>query len=317
VPLIQQIYPTTTIEFFEANDTKEAQFECASQTKAPVEEYQWFFKESPLPPRLTTLGGKRLRYNLTREDFNQSLKCVITKKIDAENPLGTFVAVQDMVMNLNPVFLEIHRRKEANYEVLLESWPMPSFVRISSVEMCDKQCIIYRLADDGKYVMDKSPSSVLPKDADLVRDVVVKGQVYGAKTRIDLLLNPGAVEAGITEIYVDVGNSLNVAKAKINLLESDPYYASGSHRHLTSSEANTQQSNMTLVIVAVSLTVLALLLVLVLVIVYRRRISESFKCGVYLVPHDEEDPAEKQSDKDDKKKPLTSLEEKTPPETEF
>ena len=81
VPLIRQTTPA--IEFVETpHVTKEAQFECISNTTAPLEKYQWYFRN-----RLIS-SNRNLRLNLTRTDFNESVKCVIQKLINATHPIG-------------------------------------------------------------------------------------------------------------------------------------------------------------------------------------------------------------------------------------
>ena len=150
MPLIRQTTPA--IEFVETpHVTKEAQFECVSSTKAPFEKYQWYFRNHSVAS-----NRKNIRLNLTREDFNQSLKCVIQKGINATYHVANVVANKDLILNMNPKVIDIKRKKEGEYRLLVESWPMPNFIRVSSVDECDKQCVIYYL-DKGKYVINKLP----------------------------------------------------------------------------------------------------------------------------------------------------------------
>ena len=179
VPLIRQTTPA--IEFIEApHVTKEAQFECVSSTKAPLEKYQWYFKNNLVS------SDQRLRLNLTRQDFNKSLRCIIQKKINATHQIGDAIAKKDLIMNMNPIVIEKRRVDKGTYEILVESWPMPNFVRVSLVEECDNQCVIYKLVKH-KYVMDTSP--YLQPEDNFVQDIVIKGQVYGAKVWISLVFN--------------------------------------------------------------------------------------------------------------------------------
>ena len=89
-------------------------------------------------------------------------------------------------MNMNPIVIEKRRVDKGTYEILVESWPMPNFVRVSLVEECDNQCVIYKLVKH-KYVMDTSP--YLKPEDNFVQDIVIKGQVYGAKVWISLVFN--------------------------------------------------------------------------------------------------------------------------------
>ena len=180
VPLIRQTTPA--IEFVETpHVTKEAQFECVSSTKAPFEKYQWYFRNHSVAS-----NRKNIRLNLTREDFNQSLKCVIQKGINATYHVANVVANKDLILNMNPKVIDIKRKKEGEYRLLVESWPMPNFIRVSSVDECDKQCVIYYL-DKGKYVINKLPD--LKPENNFVQDIFLEEQVYGAKMRINLVLN--------------------------------------------------------------------------------------------------------------------------------
>lgn len=145
-PQIQQT--SSQLEFLEAHDTKEARFECVSRSKAPLEEYRWFFKNQAVIPKVPGSNPQnQLSLNLTRKDFNDSLKCVITQKINAHEHIGQAVTQKDLIFNMNPVVLDVLRIREANFEIEIESWPSPNFVRISTVEECDNKCVIYKMVN--------------------------------------------------------------------------------------------------------------------------------------------------------------------------
>jgi len=295
VPLIRQTTPA--IEFVETpHVTKEAQFECISNTTAPLEKYQWYFRN-----RLIS-SNRNLRLNLTRTDFNESVKCVIQKLINATHPIGQSVAQKDLILKMTPKVIDMRRQKDGNYEITVESWPMPRFVRVSSVEECNNQCVIYKLVKD-KYMMDKSP--YLKPEDNFVREIVLKGQVYGAKVRIELVLNAVRLQ-DFKNLFVSIGNDLNVANVKIDLLHSQ-----GPSGYQLASDSNLDESSFIVTVVIVGVTILSLITGIILLVVFRQQISESFKCGVYLVPHEDEDlTAEDQEKKIGKTNGI-------PPETEF
>lgn len=295
VPLIRQTTPA--IEFVETpHVTKEAQFECVSSTEAPLEKYQWYFRNRSVST------SRNLRLNLTRKDFNESVKCVIQKMFNTTHHVVNSVAQKDLILNMTPKVIDMRRLKDGNYEITVESWPMPKFVRVSSVEGCDNQCVIYKLVK-GKYMMDKSP--YLKPEDNFVQEIVLKGQVYGAKVRIDLVFNSDRLK-DFTTVFVSIGNDLNVANVKIDLLHHQ-----GPHGYQLASDSNLDQSSFIVTIVIVGVTVLSLVTGLILLVVFRQQISESFKCGVYLVPHDDEDLA------DDQEKKIGKTHNCIPPETEF
>ena len=168
-----------------------------------------------------------------------------------------------------------------------------------------------------RYVIDTSPYM---EDASIVKEVLIKGQVYGAKVRINLLLNKDQLE-GVDELFVGVGNKLNVATMRIDLSRQLPF-----EHPLMASDSNLDQSSFILIVVVASVAFVVLIIGLILVVVFRQRISESFKCGVYLVPHEDQDEAETEKDKngEPKKIPLGDPEKAAlqpsqppPPETEF
>jgi len=247
VPLIRQTTPA--IEFAETpHVTKEAQFECVSRTKAPFEKYQWYFRNHSI-----AFDRKNIRLNLTREDFNQSLKCVIQKGINATHHIADFVTTKDLILNMNPKVIEIKRKKEGEYRLLVESWPMPNFIRVSPVEECNNQCVIYKLVK-GKYVLDKSPY-LKPKN-NFVQNIFLEEQVYGAKMRINLVLNNERLK-NLTVVIVSVGNDLNVAKAKIDLMQYQ-----GPPGYQLASDSRLDQSSFIITIIIVAVTTVSLVVVL-------------------------------------------------------
>jgi hypothetical protein len=107
-------------------------------------------------------------------------------------------------------------------------------------------------------------------------------------------------------IFLGIGNDLNVANVKIDLLHHQ-----GPHGYQLASDSNLDQSSFIVTIVIVGVTVLSLVTGLILLVVFRQQISESFKCGVYLVPHDDEELT------DDQEKKIGKTHNCIPPETEF
>jgi len=297
VPLIRQTTPA--IEFAETpHVTKEAQFECVSSTKAPFEKYQWYFRNHSI-----AFDGKNIRLNLSREDFNQSLKCIIKKGLNATYHVSDSVAQKDLILNMNPKVISIKRKKEGSYRLLVESWPMPNFIRVSSVEECNNQCVIYKLVK-GKYVVDKSP--YMKPENNFVQDIILEEQVYGAKMRINLILNIERL-TNLSEIFVSVGNDLNVANAKIDLLQYQ-----GPPGYQLTSDSKLDQSSFVVTIIIVAVTTVSIVVGIILLVLFRQEISESFKCGVYLVPHD--DHEEIGNNDEDKKNGKVAI---IAPETEF
>ena len=100
-----------------------------------------------------------------------------------------------------------------------------------------------------------------------------------------------------------------MANEKIDLLQHQR-----PHGYQFSSDSRLDQSSFIVTIVIVGVTVVSLVIGIILLILFRRQISESFKCGVYLVPHDDEDVADvDDQDVQDKKNGKMAI----PPETEF
>ena len=102
-----------------------------------------------------------------------------------------------------------------------------------------------------------------------------------------------------------VGNDLNVAKAKIDLMQYQ-----GPPGYQLASDSKLDQSRFIITIIIVAVTTVSLVVGIILLVLFRQEISESFKCGVYLVPHDEEDLANDEEKKNGKVAMIT-------PETEF
>ena len=102
-----------------------------------------------------------------------------------------------------------------------------------------------------------------------------------------------------------VGNDLNVANAKIDLLQYQ-----GPPGYQLASDSKLDQSSFIITIIIVAVTTVSLVVGIILLVLFRQEISESFKCGVYLVPHDEEDLANDEEKTNGKVAMIT-------PETEF
>ena len=176
---------------------------------------------------------------------------------------------------MSPLIEEIPRLESNRYEIQVQSWPKPKFVKISSVEECNNQCVIYKLLNNDRYVMDTSPylnESTLVKDVSFV-------QISGADVKIHLQLRTNYSKSNtVQEIFVGIGNEINVANAKIDLLHSDQALL-----------LNTPGQDMTLLILAVTLVTILIIFIVALLIHFRTFIWESFKCGVYLVPSEDQE----------------------------
>ena len=216
---------------------------------------------------------------MTRSDFNGSLTCIVDKKLNPREKIGVVTASKHLVMEMNPIILDILKIRENNFEIQVESWPMPSFVRLSLKENCDSNCIIYKWVQN-KYVLDTSPYN---SGKSFIEEVTIKGQVYGAKTRINLVLNQDQLQ-NAKDLFVGIGNDLNVANVKIDLLQNVPH-----GYHLTSDSQSLKENKTTYIVVGVSLALALLVTLVILLAVFRQRISEFFKCGTYLVPPTEDE----------------------------
>ena len=133
-----------------------------------------------------------------------------------------------------------------------------------------------KLLNNDKYVMDTSPYL---NESTLVKDVTFV-QVSGADVKIHLQLqiNSSSQSSTVQEIFVGIGNEINVANAKIDLLNSDQALL-----------LNTPGQDMTLLILAVTLVTILIIFIVALLIHFRTFIWESFKCGVYLVPTEDQE----------------------------
>ena len=106
--------------------------------------------------------------------------------------------------------------------------------------------------------------------------------------------------------FLGVGNDLNVANAQINLLEYQ-----GPPGYQLASDSKLDQSSFIVTIIIAAVTTVSLVVGIILLVLFRQEISESFKCGVYLVPHDDEDLANNDEEKKNGKVAMIT------PETEF
>ena len=249
------------------------EFECRSESTIPWQTYHWF-----LAGRQLGSNTKIVKFDLSRDDFNHSLECEIEQRTkESGGQVLESKGHLTLSFSMNPMIKNIVRSQENQYEIQVESWPKPNFVRISAVEECNNQCVIYEVQED-KYIMNTSPYL---DTSSLIKELSVQ-QESGAKVVINLSLQPNQSQA-IEELYVGVGNSVNVAKARIDL-------KSQNDRALQMSS----DQDMILIIVIICLVVICVVILLALAIHFRTYIWESFKCGVYLVPpEDDEEEIEK------------------------
>ena len=257
----------------------QARYECSSGNQSPPppgQTYQWYLDGNPMK---TTLA-KTVNFTLTRNHFNHSLQCQIHSYAGIEQGGGqvyrsTRSLSFQLLFEMSPLIEEISRLESNRYEIQVQSWPKPKFVKISSVEECNNQCVIYKLLNNDRYVMDTSPylnESTLVKDVSFV-------QISGADVKIHLQLRTNYSKSNtVQEIFVGIGNEINVANAKIDLLHSDQALL-----------LNTPAQDMTLLILAVTLVTILIIFIVALLIHFRTYIWESFKCGVYLVPSEDQE----------------------------
>jgi len=257
----------------------QARYECSSGNQSPPppgQTYQWYLDGNPMR---TTLA-KTVNFTLTRNHFNHSLQCQIHSYAGIEQGGGqvyrsTRSSSFQLLFEMSPLIEEISRLESNRYEIQVQSWPKPKFVKISSVEECNNQCVIYKLLNNDRYVMDTSPylnESTLVKDVSFV-------QISGADVKIHLQLRTNYSKGNtVQEIFVGIGNEINVANAKIDLLHSDQALL-----------LNTPGQDMTLLILAVTLVTILIIFIVALLIHFRTFIWESFKCGVYLVPSEDQE----------------------------
>ena len=140
----------------------ETQFECVTQTKAPIKNVEWMFKNQ-------SFEGNSLSLNLTRSDFNQELECVVENTWNGLL-IGRYEAKETIKFDMDPIIVQFHRLRENNYEFTVESRPIPHYVRISTEDECNDTCIMYTLKQ-GKYVRDQSPFLNGPS---YVNDVIIE-----------------------------------------------------------------------------------------------------------------------------------------------
>lgn len=294
------------MEFLEAGDTKDVQFQCNADTKAPKKEYQWYLNNQQVSKE------EAISLKLTRQDFNSTLKCLVELSVNEHQSIGSIATSETLIFRMNPVIVDILKIKDDNYQIETESWPLPSFVRISIVEGCNNDCVIYKLVN-GKYEIDTSP--YMKPQSSFVKDVVIQGQVYGAKTRTNIHFNMDKLK-DIKVVYIAIGNELNVANAKIDL-QAAP------HEYRSSSLEKVKLNDMTPLIVGLSVGLICLILAIILMVVFRSRIRQAFQCGSYFIPPpaNDEEQANSQDIVDEQKVPLADQQQngtKTiPPETEF
>lgn len=299
------------MDFFESGDTKEVAFQCSAATKAPLKTYQWYFNGTALASKESS---DKITLKLTRQNFNATLKCLVELDINKDQHIGSISTTEKLIFQMNPVILDILKIKEDNYQIETESWPMPSFVRISIVEGCNNDCVIYKLVN-GKYEIDTSP--YMKDQSSFVKDVVIQGQVYGAKSRINIHFNQKKLK-DIKEIFIAIGNDLNVANAKIDLKAAP-------HEYRSSSLEKVKLNDMTPLIVGLSVGLIVLIILIILIVAFRSRISQAFQCGSYFIPPTSEDAAAANDEDiehnklvtDEQKIPLDQNGTKIPPETEF
>jgi hypothetical protein len=256
-------------------------------------EFKWFLNDVLLHISDDTAAQDSLSLNLSRLDFNKTLKCTVT---ESDGQITHAASSQmTLVLFMDPVIKDVLKITDDNFELEVESWPVINFVRISPVQDCANDCVIFACQQEEKCVLNTSPYLNKPS---YVQEVTLQRQVYGAKSKIDIFFDIPALSKIGQQLFVQVGNELNIDSAKIDLLQDDP------NADLPRQDASTSQHRTTITAVILSLVILVLVIGIIVLIRYRRPISEQFKCGVYLVPHDADDEIEAIEDEDIEKKPL-------------
>ena len=261
-----------------------ASYKCSSgpKTPPPGQTYQWYLNGKALKVD----GTQTINLTLTRDHFNHSLECQIQSYAGIGGEpihLSSRSPGFNLLFQMSPLIEQISRLEPNRYEIQVQSWPKPKFVKISSVEECNNQCVIFKLLSNDKYVMDTSPYL---NESTLVKDVTFV-QVSGADVKIHLLLQPNSTNT-VQELFVGIGNDINVANAKIDLLLSDQALL-----------MNTPGQDLTLLVLVVALVTIVFILIVALLIHFRTFIWESFKCGVYLVPpEDQEGESDEKGEKE-------------------
>ena len=265
-----EILPLFTQELVLDQDKESVpvEFDCHSSNASPWQSFRWFLAGHLISNK------KVVQFDLKRNNFNQSLECEIEQRTKASG--GQVLVSKGQVtlsFSMNPMIKNIFRHEKFQYEIQVESWPKPNFVRISAVEECNNQCVIYE-RQEGKYVMNTSPYL---DTSSLIKDISVQQAESGAKVIIRIALQPNQSQA-IEELYIGVGNNINEATAKIDLKsQNDQALQMGGGQ------------DMTLIILIVCLIIICVVILLALAIHFRTFIWESFKCGVYLVPPEEDE----------------------------
>ena len=116
---------------------------------------------------------------------------MIERSTSDDKPLGIAKLSEDVIFDMNPAILEVLRIRPSNYEIQVESWPLPNFVRISPVAECDNQCIIYKLVN-GRWENDTVTQmdtcdwlnisyQIKPIFVEIIYEIFVKTQTNGGK----------------------------------------------------------------------------------------------------------------------------------------
>ena len=281
VPKIIPLFKEKEVVLDQLQTSYPARYECSSGNPSPPppgQTYQWYLDGNPIKAKV----AKTVNFTLTRNHFNHSLQCQIHSYAgiggDGQVYRSTRSSSFKLLFEMSPLIEQISRLESSEriYEIQVQSWPKPKFVKISSVEECNNQCVIYKLLNNDRYVMDTSPYL---NESTLVKDVTFV-QVSGADVKIHLQLqiNSSSQSSTVQEIFVGIGNEINVANAKIDLLHSDQALL-----------LNTPGQDLTLLILAVTLVTILFIFIVALLIHFRTFIWESFKCGVYLVPSEDQE----------------------------
>ena len=264
---------TKEVVLDQGKDNIQVEYECdLKESHSPWQTYQWF-----LAGHLFS-NIKTAKFNLTRNDFNQSLKCQIQQKTAASGGQMHLSERETWLkFSMSPMIRAMEKLDNYQYSIEVESWPLPDQIRISSDEECkDHQCVIYNRSND-KYTMSTSPYL---ETYHLVKQVSFRH--HGAKLEVNLSLQPNQSQGALDALYVNVVNDINEVTAKVDIqrLNADQVLRMSAGQEFT------------YIILIVVLVTVCIVILLALAIHFRTFIMEYFKCGVYFVPAEDEEAEE-------------------------
>ncbi len=278
VPMVKSA-SNRRIQLAHENSIARSEFECSGKTLAPVNHYRWRVGDRIVQEG----GGRKLQLNLTRSDFNKTVKCTIIKALGVDAPP---VHEASSSLRLTALFMDpvIKSVSASLTRVILEveSWPLINFIRISPIDNCEKDCVIINcdVSNSFKCSVNKSPYL---KTASVVEDVLVRHGSADARVEVEVILMDASTPSSFQpdELFINVGNNLSIATTKVDMaaIRENP------NAGLLALAAPGPASKRNVLVTAVVLSILAVVVIVltILLIVFRKPISEYFKCGEYLV----------------------------------